>query len=99
MNTWQQQFSPAGQTRDCVHGHLARSCNVCELEHEVFDLQAELTQLREVCDELALITTCFQEHTELINTFAIVGDRHNAFKALTNYSTLPHVIIAKGNKQ
>lgn len=32
--------------RDCKHGQLARSCNICELEAEVTRLQAENDKLR-----------------------------------------------------
>lgn len=28
-----------GQTRDCIHGHLARSCELCEMENEIEDLK------------------------------------------------------------
>lgn len=32
--------------RDCKHGQLARSCNVCELEAEVAQQAAEIEQLK-----------------------------------------------------
>ncbi len=44
---WKQKFLPHGQTRDCIHGSLARSCRVCSLEHEVHDLEEESAALRE----------------------------------------------------
>ena len=28
--------------RDCTHGQLARSCNICEMEQEIERLRAEL---------------------------------------------------------
>ncbi len=28
--------------RDCVHGHLARSCEICDLEYEIVELRAAL---------------------------------------------------------
>jgi hypothetical protein len=36
-----------GATRDCKHGQLARSCEVCELEAERDALAAEVERLRE----------------------------------------------------
>jgi uncharacterized protein YdcH (DUF465 family) len=42
---WVQQLIP-GQTRDCIHGQLARKCSVCELEREVFDLKALAEEYR-----------------------------------------------------
>ncbi len=39
---WKQQFSPPNQRRDCIHGRLARSCDICGLEHDVFDLKRQL---------------------------------------------------------
>ncbi len=32
--------------RDCTHGQLARSCNICEMEQEIERLRAELAELR-----------------------------------------------------
>ena len=31
--------------RDCTHGQLARSCNICEMEQEIERLRAELAVL------------------------------------------------------
>lgn len=36
-----------GATRDCKHGQLARSCEVCELEAERDALAAEVERLRD----------------------------------------------------
>jgi hypothetical protein len=36
-----------GATRDCKHGQLARSCEVCELEAERDALAAEVGRLRD----------------------------------------------------
>lgn len=33
--------------RDCKHGHLARSCEICELERQVEELRAELADVRD----------------------------------------------------
>ena len=43
---WIQQFADphTGQNRDCIHGNLARSCNICEMEHEIFDLKLKLNE-------------------------------------------------------
>ena len=38
--------------RDCKHGQLARSCNVCELESEVARQAAEIEQVRSDRDSL-----------------------------------------------
>ena len=35
-------------TRDCTHGQLTRSCNICDLEQEVARLQ-EMIDAPEVC--------------------------------------------------
>ena len=51
---WQQKFSPANQRRDCEHGSLARSCRICELEHEVFDLNNKLTIANLDAERLAI---------------------------------------------
>jgi hypothetical protein len=48
MSEWNQQFDPPNQRRDCIHGSLARSCRICELEHQVFDLERERDQWREM---------------------------------------------------
>ena len=32
-------------TRDCTHGQLARSCNICDLEQEVDSLKARLAEV------------------------------------------------------
>ena len=42
---WVQQFHPPGQTRDCVHFRLARSCEFCRLEKELFYSQLENAEL------------------------------------------------------
>jgi hypothetical protein len=42
---WVQQFHPLGQTRDCIHGTLARNCVVCGLEKELFYSQRENAEL------------------------------------------------------
>jgi hypothetical protein len=34
--------------RDCVHGHLARSCEICDLERELAAANAELEKCRPV---------------------------------------------------
>lgn len=60
---------------------------------ESVNLEAELTQLRKVCDELA---ECLI-NSEGIGDGSTLINREN--KARENYSTLPHVIKAKGNKQ
>ena len=33
--------------RDCAHGQLARSCNICEMGQEIERLRAELAACRE----------------------------------------------------
>ena len=38
---WVQQFHPPGQTRDCIHFRLARSCEICGLERELFYSRSE----------------------------------------------------------
>lgn len=47
--------------RDCKHGQLARSCNVCELESEVARQAAEIERLKSEAE-------LFAKHTGL--TFA-----------------------------
>ena len=37
MSDYIQVFDPPNQTRDCVHGQLARSCNICGLERELHE--------------------------------------------------------------
>ena len=37
--------------RDCVHGCLARSCEICEYEGELSSLRTELSRLRAVIEE------------------------------------------------
>jgi hypothetical protein len=37
--------------RDCEHGQLARSCNICELEQEVRELRAEVSTLEAAARE------------------------------------------------
>ena len=59
---------------------------------EAIDLQAELTQLRKVCNDLAHALKLFTDSHN--KTTAMSED---AQSALTNYSTLPHV-KAKGTK-
>ena len=39
--------------RDCVHGHLARSCEVCDLEAEVRQLRAERTAMLDAIELLS----------------------------------------------
>ena len=46
---------PTMSDRDCVHGSLARSCQVCELEAEVDRLRARIAQL-EHADSLDVFT-------------------------------------------
>lgn len=36
-------------TRDCEHGRLARSCEVCELEAEVARLREALDEIQSTC--------------------------------------------------
>lgn len=71
-------------------GHGCCGLSNQEIVPHIKDLQAELTQLRKVCDELA---SGLEQHT--IN---LVTPCSQCNKALTNYSTLPHVIKAKGMK-
>ena len=35
--------------RDCTHGQLARSCNICEMEQEIERLRAELALAIDDC--------------------------------------------------
>jgi hypothetical protein len=70
-------------------------------------LIAELTQLRKVCDDLA---ACVENTSkigtrsckEAIERSLLSEEQHKAncvyHRALTNYSTLPHVVKAKGMK-
>ena len=53
MSEWKQQLIP-GQDRDCIHGQLARSCLVCDLEHQLFDLTAENAKLKAIVARDAL---------------------------------------------
>ena len=52
---WVQQFADphTGQKRDCIHGNLARSCNICEMEHEIFDLNSQLDEAKKDKERLA----------------------------------------------
>jgi hypothetical protein len=34
--------------RDCIHGRLARSCEQCQAEREIADLERENARLREI---------------------------------------------------
>ena len=38
--------------RDCAHGHLARSCEICELEATIAELEATIAELRARVTEL-----------------------------------------------
>ena len=40
--------------RDCTHGQLARSCNICEMEQEIERLRAELAECRSKPQDLYL---------------------------------------------
>ena len=48
--------------RDCEHGQLARSCEVCDLRARVSELEQERDELREAlglaCDELCANIDC-----------------------------------------
>jgi len=46
--------SPAATPRDCKHGKLARSCDICELERECADLRGKLAEARSQALEDAL---------------------------------------------
>ena len=63
IKQWVQQFDPPTQTRDCIHKQLARSCPICALELQVFDLtqrnellQNALTQADNVHNTLMKVT-------------------------------------------
>lgn len=45
------------QQRDCVHGRLARACEICELQDEIAELKVKLS-------------ICRQSHQVLQNTIA-----------------------------
>ena len=78
--------------------------NECALNNQTaqtwdrLSLEAELTQLRKVCDELA------KQSNDAVRTMKTYGTANMGYSidrlntALTNYSTLPHVIKAKGMK-
>jgi len=38
--------------RDCTHGQLARSCNICEMEQEIERLRAELAQCQQEMQQI-----------------------------------------------
>lgn len=51
--------------RDCTHGQLARSCNICEMEQEIERLRAELAKANALLltygwhrDECAFLEVC-----------------------------------------
>jgi hypothetical protein len=37
--------------RDCKHGHLARSCEVCERESRIEELEAGIAAFRQVAED------------------------------------------------
>jgi hypothetical protein len=53
MPKWIQKFDPPNQTRDCEHRNHARSCILCEHEHEIFDLSSRLNKLTKAGEALA----------------------------------------------
>ena len=36
--------------RDCIHGQLARSCEICERDQRIAELEAEVERLRHEVD-------------------------------------------------
>jgi len=67
-------------------------------EAKTDDYEAELTQLRKVCDELAMYpnghrASCATGYSPLNNCDCGLD------KAWAEHSTLPHVMQKKGNKQ
>ena len=44
----------ADKLRDCIHGSLARSCQICDLEAEVKELKAALAQPAQEPDALTI---------------------------------------------
>ena len=73
--------------RDCKHGQLARSCNVCELESEVARQAAEIERLKATPPDkredlrcvIADLTRQCQESDALLS---------QALEALAKYTTL-----------
>ena len=47
--TWTQKTINNG--RDCEHGHLARSCEICDYQKEIHDLRAALRVGKEGLDD------------------------------------------------
>lgn len=43
----QRAYIDSCASRDCEHGQLARSCNICEMEREIATLKAENERIRE----------------------------------------------------
>lgn len=41
-------------TRDCTHGQLARSCNICELEQEVAMLRQKYAAVAQIIASVIL---------------------------------------------
>jgi hypothetical protein len=74
MNTdtpseWQQRFLP-NQTRDCIHGRLARSCQECDNEKEIFDLKRELTAACDSSGNLSIELAAAKEEIEFLKSSA-----------------------------
>lgn len=47
MTLWVQPMSNA---RDCIHGSLARKCDICDRDEDIYNLKAELERMEESRD-------------------------------------------------
>ena len=59
--------------RDCQHGHLARSCELCEFENEIKRLQAEIDRLRDELGQVDLALNLGLGGNSVSRRFAIAS--------------------------
>ena len=94
MSEWKQQFEPPNQKRDCIHGSLARSCRICELEHEVFDLKRDLQGAIKAIDAIeAIVSDDFCQELEMqTNTgaMATLADKISAIYRIAHSESPSH---------
>jgi hypothetical protein len=64
----------ADKMRDCIHGSLARSCQICDLEAEVEELKAALAYIAPPKREWVGLTE--QERNNIEDDFSVVISIH-----------------------
>jgi hypothetical protein len=75
-NEWAQPMAENG--RDCIHGSLARKCELCERDEEIHDLTR---QLKGAVEALRLIESVLDDGK---------GDKLSRVRLVVNTSLYPH---------